>query len=156
PDGALRSTPMTPFAHVALVGSVPLIILLFAVFPPRRAAIAALIGCWIFLPLTGYQFEGWPDYSKMVAAPLGVLLGILFFDARRLFAFRFRWVDSIMIIWIVLQFVTSLLNDLGAYDGLSAVLSQLFLVGLPYFFGRLYLLTLDDLKEFALGIVIAG
>jgi tetratricopeptide (TPR) repeat protein len=147
---------MTPFAHFTLVAACPIILVLFAIFPPRRVAIAALIGCWIFLPLTGYQFEGWPDYSKMVAAPLGILLGILFFDAKRLFAFRLRWVDSIMIIWILLQFVTSLLNDLGAYDGLSAALSQLFLVGLPYFFGRLYLETLDDLKEFALGIVIAG
>jgi hypothetical protein len=55
---------MTPFAHFVLFANVPIILLVFALLPPRRAVIVSLIGSSLFMPLSGYEIPGFPAYSK--------------------------------------------------------------------------------------------
>ena len=48
------------------------------------AVIAAFLIAWLFLPMAGFRLAGLPDYTKMSATTLGVLMGAALFDADRL------------------------------------------------------------------------
>src|SRR5439155_24232475 len=112
------------FAFIALFGAVPLTLVLFALIPARRAVVISAIGAWLLLPPTGLDLPGFPGYSKATAATAGILLGTLVFDTNRLLAFRLRWFDLPILLWGLCPFVSSVSNDLGAYDGLSSALRQ--------------------------------
>ncbi len=58
--------------YVALFGWVPLVLVLFAVLPPRRAVIFSFLIAWLFLPMSHLKLDGIPDYNKMSAACFGV------------------------------------------------------------------------------------
>jgi hypothetical protein len=141
---------------IALFASVGVIAALFSFMPPRRAAIAGYIGAWLFLPQASVPVLGYPDLTKSTAASLGILLGILFFDAGRLVRFRPHWIDIPAIVLICVPMAASLSNDLGAYDGASACLAQFVNWGLPYFIGRLYIDSFPAMRDLALGIFIGG
>ncbi len=140
----------------AMFGWIPVVLALFALLRPRRAVIAAYIAAWLFLPMANYDVIGLPPYSKVTATGYGVLLGVFLFDSHRLFSFRPRLYDLPMLIWCVCPLATSISNNLGVYDGLSGVLSQIVEWGLPYLFGRLYFSDSEGLKELAIGLFIAG
>ena len=68
-----------------------LLLLLFMLLPPRRAVLTAFLFAWLFLPMAGYRMPGiLPDYTKMSATIMGVMLGALIFDTNRLLSFRLR------------------------------------------------------------------
>ena len=52
-----------------------------------------MIGAWLLLPPYAIAIAGLPDYSKTMAASLGVVLGTLIFAPDRLLSFRPRWFD---------------------------------------------------------------
>jgi hypothetical protein len=147
---------MRPTVYVALFGWPLLSLVLFSLLRPRRAVLASMILGWLFLPIASLKIAGIPEYSKIAATCLGTLLGILVFDFRRLLAFRPHWADLPMAIWCVSPFASSIANDLGAYDGLTAVYSQTLDWGLPYLFGRLYFSNLRSMGLLALGIFLGG
>lgn len=147
---------MTWFIDVALLGWIPVVLFLFTALPPRRAVITAYLLAWLFLPIGGYNLPGLPDYTKMSATTMGVMLGVLLFDSARLFAFRPSWVDIPMFIFCTVGAASSLTNGLGPYDGLSAIFEQVITWGLPYLIGRIYFSDPQGIKELALGIVIGG
>ena len=101
------------FAFIALIGMVPLTLLLFTLLPARRAVVTSAIGSWLFLPATGIHLPGIPDYSKATAATAGILLGTLVFEPNRLMAFRPRWFDLPMLLWSLCPFVSSVSNESG-------------------------------------------
>ena len=63
---------MTPIAYLALLGWVPLVVVMFAIFPSRQAATIAVIGAWLMLPPYAIPISGLPDYSKNMAATVGI------------------------------------------------------------------------------------
>ncbi len=141
---------------IALFAAVGVIAALFAFMPPHRAAIAGYIGAWLFLPQASVPVLGFPDLTKTTAASAGILLGMVCFDAARLMRFRPHWVDIPAVVLIGVPMISSLTNDLGAYDGASACLAQFVTWGLPYFIGRLYIENLQVMRELAMGIFIGG
>ena len=142
---------------IALFGWIPAVLALFMAFPPRRAVIGAFLLAWLFLPMAGFKLaEGVPVYDKMSATCVGVLLGMVAFDLRRLQTFRPGWIDLPMLVWCLCPIASSLSNDLGVYDGTSAVFGQMVSWGLPYFIGRVYFSDLASLKELAVGLFIGG
>lgn len=141
---------------VTLFGWIPFVILLFALMPPRRAVIAAFLLAWLFLPMAGYSVPGLPDYTKMSATTFGVLMGAALFDTDRLLRWRPRWVDIPMFCWCCTPFVSSYLNGLGIYDGVSEIVRGFIIWGLPYVIGRIYFTDLEALRELAAGIFIGG
>ena len=147
---------MTPFAWIALVGWPLLVIALFSAMPGRRAATFAVVGAWLLLPPYVIPISGLPDYSKQVAATVGMMLGTLLFAPGRLISFRPRWFDLPMAVWCFTGMFASLSNGLGLYDGLSDALGQIIVWGLPYLLGRLYFGTLDDLRYFIVAMVVGG
>jgi hypothetical protein len=148
---------MNVFTHIALLGWIPVMLVIFAALPPRRATITSFLAAWMFLPeRAGYAIQGLPDYDKVSATCAGILLATFIFDLQRLTRFRPHWLDLPMLIWCVAPFLSSVANGLGAYDGMSGVIRQTTLWGLPYFIGRLYFSDLQGLRELAIGIFIGG
>src|SRR3954449_1309732 len=124
---------MLAIAKLALYAWVPFVLLVFSVLKPRRAVIFAYIGGWLFLPMLSIKFKGIPDLTKITASSFGVLLGAMIFDACTLLRFRPKWFDLPMVGWCVTPFSTSMVQQVGAYDGLSNVVSQLGVWGIPYY-----------------------
>ena len=148
---------MTPLVPLTMFGWIPVVLYLFSRHPARRAVIIAFVGAWCFLPNASYKFvSGIPEYSKMSATCLGVLLGMAIFDSERLGHLQLGGADTPMLLWLVSPFLSSVSNGLGAYDGISAVFRQCVTWGLPYFIGRLYLTDLDGLRDLAMGFFLGG
>lgn len=134
--------------------AVPAILLLFVVYPPRHAVVVATIGCWLFLPIAEFAMpSGLPDYTKISAMSLGILLGALLFDSTRLTNLRFRWFDIPAVVWCFGPMVSALSNDLGVYDGISSISRETTMWGIPYLIGRAYFGDEEGLKVLATGIV---
>ena len=147
---------MTFLVPISLYGWVVVAIGLFAMLPPRRAVLAAYLLAWLFLPQAGIPLPGLPDLDKVTASGMGVLLGVVMFDAGRLMTFKFSWVDLPIVAWCAASMTSSLTNNLGPYDGLAGVLRDFFTWGIPYFVGRLYFNDLESLRELAIGIFVGG
>lgn len=141
---------------VALFGFIPFVLFLFAILPPRRAALVSFILGYLFLPVAGYDLPGLPDYTRRSAPSIAVLLAVLCFDGGRLARWRLRWIDAPILVICFGPFVTSMTNGLGWYDGLTASVTSLLLWGVPYLIGRLYFSDAQGLRELAIGIFVGG
>lgn len=147
---------MSVLVPITMFGWIPLVLVSFQLLPARRAVIAAYLVAWLFLPVASYKLPGLADYDKITATNAGVFLGVLIFDAARLRVLRLGWIDVPMLIWCACPFVTSVVNDLGAYDGVAQVGHQVLIWGLPYLIGRLYFSSWDAMRELARGIFAGG
>lgn len=143
-------------ALITLFGWIPVVLVLFALLPARRAMVAGSIGAWLLLPPIGIDLPGLPTYDKAVAATAGILLATVIFEPNRLAAFRLRWFDLPMLFWCLVPFCSSISNNLGLYDGLSASFRAVVAWLFPYLVGRLYLTDLSGLRDLAFGMVIGG
>src|SRR3954465_3761745 len=117
---------------------IPTVLVLFAVLPSRRAVIVSFLAAWLFLPMATYQLPFLPDYSKMSATCAGIFIATVIFDVKRVVRFKPSLIDVPIVIFCVVPLISSLLNGLGAWDGVSAVISQVITWGMPYLIGRLY------------------
>src|SRR4051812_9792606 len=95
---------------LTLFGWIPFVLFLFLVLPPRTAIITSFLLAWLFLPMAGYKLSGLPDYTKMSATVMGVLMGAALFDTARLLSFRPRWIDIPMFVFITSPCLTSYLT----------------------------------------------
>ena len=141
---------------LVMFGWIPIVIYLFSRYPARRAIVISFVGAWLFLPQAVLPLPGLPDYDKIAATCYGVLLATTIFDVGRFSIFRLSWIDIPMVIWCLCPLASSLSNDLGLYDGMAAVLSQTVTWGIPYFLGRIYLNSLNGMRELAIGIFVGG
>jgi hypothetical protein len=141
---------------VILLGWFPVAMMLFMMFPPRRAVMLALFIGWMFLPVAKYELELLPDITKTNVISLAALLGVIFFDMGRLVQFRMRWFDVPAMVLCLTPLGSSMSNELGFYDGVSGVISAALVWGVPYFLGRLYFSDLEDIREFAIVLFLAG
>lgn len=138
---------------------VPAILVMFSRLKPRKAAAAAFVASWMFLPVVAYKIEGLPDYTKMTATCVGILLGALIYDRKTLLGFRFKVVDIPMLLWCTCPFLSSVANGiggLGVYDGLSQTMYQSITWGLPYFIARIYFSDREGLGVLARSVFIGG
>ena len=144
------------FAIFVLIAWVPLTVGLFTAMSSRKVAVVSLVGAWLILPPVSIPLPGIPDFSKLTATTFGLLLGAALFDLSRYLNFRPRWYDLPMVVWCLGPMFSAISNGDTAYDGMSFCLRQLFLWGLPYFIGRLYLNDLQSLRDLAIGIIVGG
>ena len=147
---------MNPSIPIAMFGWIPLVLGLFAKMRAHWAVIAGFLLAWMFLPQFSFSLPGLPDYSKVSAASLGILLGTAVFNAKAFGAFRFQAADVPMLAWCIQPVFTSVSNGLGIYEGLSFALDKVFLWGIPWFIGRIYFNTPGHLRDLALGLFIGG
>lgn len=135
---------------------IPVVFYLFSRFPARKAVIVSFLVAWLFLPQARLVLPGIPDYDKISATCYGILLATFVYDAGRFGTFKFGWLDVPMALWCFCPFISSITNDLGPYDGFSAVLDQTMMWGVPYFLGRIYFNNLEALRQLAMGIFVGG
>ena len=147
---------MTPLVPIALACWIPLVVVLYAFVPARTAATFSIIVGWLMLPPFTLQIGGLPDFSKVTASAISIVIGTLFFGADRLTSFRPRWFDIPILLWCLTAIPTSLYNGLGLYDGLSVALNWSLVWGLPYLLGRIYFGTPENLQFFTVGMIIGG
>lgn len=143
------------------------IILLFAnlLFAPLlvmllkgvRGIVLAFAIPWLILsPRAGVNLPGLPLFTKEQAVSMGVMIGILLFRGEIIRRIRFKPIDMFMLIWLVSPSISSLTNGLGAWDAMSEFYGRMLVWGVPYIVGRSMIRTLDDVRECAIGVLIAG
>ncbi len=148
---------MTPQAQSIMLAWLPIVIFLFLQFPSRKAVIISFLVAWLFLPQrAGFILPGLPDYTRISATCYSIFFLTFLFDSQRFTRFKLTWLDLPMLILCICPFFSSISNGLGAYDGLSQILSQTVSYGLPYFIGRLYFSDLVGLRQLAISIFISG
>lgn len=148
---------MTPQAQLTMLVWIPILFYIFIRFPAQKAVVISFIVAWLFLPQkSSFSFPGLPDYTRLSATSYGILLATFIFDVGRFRSFKFAWIDIPMLILCVCPFASSISNGLGIYDGISSVLTQTLMWGIPYFLGRIYLNTLPGLRFLAIGVFVGG
>lgn len=145
---------------LALYLTVPLIVTLFMILPPRRAMFAAVIVGYLLLPVGDIRVVGLPDVNKITLIGAGLFAGVLLFDTNRFTKYRFHWIDVLMVAWLIAPFFSSISNEIGkfggAYDGASETFANFLLWGMPYFFGRLYITRMEHMRELGIAILLGG
>ena len=144
------------FVPIALFGWLPLVTWLFSKIKPYQAAALAFVAAWMFLPVASIPFKGLPDYTKVTATCVGIFFAAWKFDRERLLQFRFETVDIPMLLWCLCPILSSVVNGLGVYDGVSSAMYQSFTWGLPYFVGRVYFSDLKGINTLAIAIFVGG
>jgi hypothetical protein len=148
---------MNPFAYLAFYGWVPFLLFLFTMLNPQRIVIVGYIGAYLFLPVVGlYLLPGFPIFEKTTLTSYAILIGVLIFDSDRLNQFKPGWLDLPMLLWMLCPFFSNYTNDLGLPEALKGSMHQVIIWGLPYFFGRLYLSSLESLRKLAIAIFTGG
>ncbi len=141
---------------VALIAWIPVCVALFAICRPVRAVTLAYLVGWLLLPTGGVPIEGFLDIDKTVAIGLGVMVGIALFRTRELSSYKFGTPDFLLLFFSVSTAATSILNELGVYDGISSLIQKLLTYGVPFFSGRIFIRSRRDLYEAAWIIVIGA
>jgi hypothetical protein len=77
----------------------------------------------------------------------------LVYDTARLTCFKPGWLDVPMLIWCLCPIVTQVTNG---GSPISPTFNQIISWGLPYLVGRLYVGSLDGLRQLAIGIFAGG
>ncbi len=147
---------MTPLVPIMMFGWVPFTIFLFFRLPPHRAVLVSVIGGWLLLPMTGYNWPGIPSYDKYAAISIGLILGGRLSGQRQKAEFKWRIYDLPMVLWCLSAIPSSVTNQLGWYDGISGAYDQTIIWGIPYLAGRIYFHNHEAMRDLCLGIVIGG
>lgn len=132
----------------------PLVML--AVRGVRGVVLAITLGWLILSPKAGLQLPGLPQFSKEYAVSYGALIGVLLFRGDMVRRFRPSPVDLIMLAFLFSASISSLSNGLGVWDACSEFYARLFVWGVPYFIGRALVRDLADVRQCAIGILLAG
>lgn len=140
----------------ALFGWVPVTLALFLAVRPSRAFIIAYVAGGLFLPQYEYKLVGFVDLTKTSVTAISVAMATFLFHTHRLRAFKPSIADIPMVAWLFAPLLSSLSNGLGLYDGMSGCVGNVLSWGLPYFFARIYLTTLGDLRDVCIGLLIGG
>src|SRR4030095_5953929 len=137
----------------------PLVVLMcFLLVEPRKSVILCFLGGWLFLPVGILRVQGFVDLSKDIVVPLSVLIACLLFDRARVLGSLsgLLWADALALIWCTCPLASSYSNNLGLYDGVSAMIARGIQWGIPYFVGRVYFKTLPELRELGAWLFGAG
>ena len=146
----MHTTLMVP---LMMFGWLPFVVWIFReVRPPHRAALYGFLLAWMLLPLYGYHLPALPTYDKISAASYGVLLGAAIHDPKVFRRFSPHPCDLPVVLWCVASMCSSVSNNLGVYDGGSAMLAKIVAWGIPYFIGRIYFDNTDALRELCIGL----
>jgi len=131
--------------------------LAFAFLRKPRYVMLIVAGGWLTLsPRAGMSISGLPELTKDFAVSYGLTLGLLLFRSELLQRYRFHALDLFAMLWLIAPAISSLSNGLGAWDAASEFYGQVFRWGMPYFVGRVLIGSLDDVRECAIGILLAG
>jgi hypothetical protein len=150
-------TEANVIVFLALAAFVPLALMALHHLGGRRGTLVALLGGWLFLPWFNSVGSAVPLlHTKQMFVP-GIVLGVsLLLDSAAWVRLRPRLLDLPVAVVCLSPFLTSLVNGLGAYDGLASTFESTLSWGAPYLLGRAYLGSPSALLDAAKALVIAG
>jgi hypothetical protein len=148
-------------------------LLAFKLLPPRKAALAAFFGGWLFAPVGvfpagssqaehPYWILGSALPSDMLLhkawlVPCAVLLGALLFDRDSLRAFRPSWIDAPVLVWCAWPLLQAML--FVSEPRPAGAVASLFLFGtwgLTWCIGRVYCSGADGWAALARALALSG
>jgi hypothetical protein len=144
--------------RAVLIGSIPLIALLVRILGPRRAALCAILGGYVFLPKVFLDFiPGRIGFGKPDAIAAGLVLGIVGFDRAALGRARLRWIDLPMLAWVLYP-LTGFLTEsrLVPWDVAEMIYRRTTGSLVPYAAGRLYFGDDEGTRSIGVGVVLAA
>ena len=144
------------FAMFALLVWVPVVYLIFDSMPANKAVIVSFVFAWLFLPTLQIPIGGLPDWSKVTATTFSVMLIACMKYVQRLTSFKFRWYDLPTCIFCLCPIASSVANNQGLYDGISAFIEEFFRWGAPYLIGRIFLGDKQGNFLLCYGIAVGG
>lgn len=145
---------MSTAVYIALVAFSATSIALFVRLPPRRALLTTLIGGFLLLPVAGLPITG---LRGKIAILSSVLFPLSLVSATERFtSLRPRLSDLPVALWCICPFVSSMTNNLGAYDGFAGVLGHVLGYGVPYVWGRAYFSDRQGMRDLGMGIFLGG
>jgi hypothetical protein len=144
--------------RAVLIGSIPLIALLVRTLGPRRAALIAILGGYLFLPNVFLQLvPGRIGFGKPDAIAAGLVLGIVVFDRAALGRARLRWLDLPMLAWVLYPLAGFLTEGRFApWDVAEMIYRRTTGSLVPYAAGRLYFGDDEGTRSIGVGIVLAA
>ncbi len=156
------------FAYTALLAWPLVTLLLFRVLPAVEALLWTVLGAQMFLPeMTAFKVATLPQIDKNSIASVCALVGCIAAGNGAPTRNRFGLVGLLLTIYFAEPLITSYLNGdtvevgadtipgVGLYDGVSASISQCFLV-LPFFLGRRYVAGSNGVENILRVLAIAG
>jgi len=147
---------MSSIGYITLLLAPVVLALLIAVMRSATGVAVALLAGWLFLPQGGFSIPGIPDYTKMSATSLGLLLGCLATRPTWVIGWRPSLIDVPALMFVVSPFLSSMANGLGAYDGGSATFARMLTWGIPYVVGRGVFRDVRSCSVLAKAMVVAG
>ena len=145
------------FLYIALIAYLPFVATCFWTLGGRRGMLVSLLAGWLFLPWFSRVGRGIPLlHSKEAFVPAIVLAASILIDWSSWRKFRPKLLDLPIAVICTSPLLTSLVNDLGWYDGGSSAFESLLKWGAPYLLGRVYLGSPAGVREGARALVIAG
>lgn len=148
---------MTFLVPVAMFGWIFVTISLFNRRTAAEAATIAVIGGFLLLPAMSYNLPGIPNYTKTTSTALGIILGGLISGESRNHSPRLSALDiPVLVLCFVSPLVTSLLNGLGPYNGLSDIVQTCLNWGVFYWAGRAYFSDPASVRTLTRGIALGG
>ncbi len=147
---------MESLVPIVLYGWPPAVVLIFRELRGHRAIAFAYVAAWLFLPSAQFPIRGLPDYDKMMATSMGILLAAGLIEPQRLLSFRPRWFDVPMTVFCFCPLASTFTNGLGLWHGVAVSMEHLWAFGIPYFLGRVYFDSFRSLFTLAKAILIGG
>jgi len=136
-------------AYIAIVAWIPIAVAMFAILRPNRALVLACLIGWLILPRASLEIQGFWDVDKVLATNAGILLGVLLFYPHKFVHYKLTLADVALLLFAAGTCITSVVNGLGAYDGISSFGQQIVRYGVPFFAGRVFIRTREDLYDAA-------
>ena len=144
---------MAALIPVTMFGLIPVVFYLFMRFPAQRAVIISFVVAWLFLPQASYPIPILPPYTKISAVCYAILVATMIYDTSRLTCFKPGWLDVPMVIWCLCPIFSQVTNG---GSPITPTFNQIISWGLPYVVGRLYVGSLDGLRQLAIGLFAGG
>lgn len=122
----------------------------------RGITVIVALGWLIVSPRAFIPLSGLPELTKDVGVSYAILIGLVVVRSDLLRNFRFQSLDLFVLGWIGAPFISSIANGLGLWDACSELYERFFIWGVPYLAGRIGVRSLRDVRECAIGVIIAG
>ena len=141
---------------IALFGWLIVVIGFFVTLRPHRAVIASVLGGYLFLPKAQWTIaSGVPDWSYDTSISLFTLACALAFAPARIMSFRPSKLDAIIGVGFVCWGLSSIFAGFGIKQAVPDWWFYLNWALVPYFLARCFITTPEELRDLAMGILIA-
>jgi hypothetical protein len=148
-----------PPAPAIFLAWIILVLILFRVLGPRRAALVAILGGLLVLP-RGSALpppHDLPAFNKSTATGLAIILGVFLTDPWTLVRARPRWADLPMAVFVASPLLSTAAHRFRqACESTDQSWQNLTIWAVPYLIGRLYHGDDDGPRRLSIAVVTAG